>query len=691
MRFDARTLAASTPAAKFVICTLETCRYGGAVYRDLGLELQVTLRVFLGVLVLLCTFFSAAAFAQSSPLERALAEMREYRWETALQIAAQEGQMAFDIVEWHRLRAGHGTFEEVTDFLNRRPDWPGLALLRKNSEKALVGRTASEVLAYFAGTEPQTPTGAILMAQALTARDEIGKAHGLISDQWVNNPLSDAEFQAVTQQFSEVVAPLLNARLDRMLWAGNSDEVARLMPDAGSGWGALAEARLALRNDQEGVDALIDAVPASLKDDAGLAFERFKWRLRRGREDEALDILRSRSVSAAELGRPEYWAPDRRNMAREKMWDGQGEIAYELAANHFLSGPNENYPDLEWIAGYVALKQLNNPALAAEHFNHLLDAVDGPISLARAGYWLGKAYEAQGDQSAAEIAYELAALHSSAFYGLLAAHELGGEPEFNHTTLAADFWRTAEFTKTSTFQAGMICLALEEFYLAERFFVQLSESLDDTELTKLSLMLEQMGQPHLSLRVAKHGVRMGQMSLEAYFPLHPMAGYKLPVNPELVMSIARRESEFDPEAVSRAGAKGLLQLMPGTATQMANQLGLPDDQQRLVTDWKYNAALGSAYLAELVERFDGNIALVAAAYNAGPNRVDEWIETLGDPRGGRLDIIDWIESIPYRETRNYVMRVSESLPAYRERMGIAPPTGSFENELSGSTLHALAP
>ena len=652
--------------------------------------MQVIRRGFNGVLAWVVALFPSLAMAET-PFEQALEEMRKYRWDSALEIAEQDGQLARDIIEWHRLRAGQGTYEEVVDFLNRRPDWPGLALLRKNSEKSLIGRSAREVLDFFAEDDPRTPTGAILKAQSMIrAGDETG-ANQLIARIWRSEALSDTEFASISDQFETVISPLLTERLDRMLWDNRPDEVARLLPDADAGWKALAKARLALRQDQDGVDALIAAIPAALLDDPGLAYERFRWRLRKGREEDAIEMLRSLSGSAQSLGRPEYWASSRRNLARGLMLDGQGDLAYALAANHSLSQQNSTFADLEWLAGYVALKLLKDADRAIAHFKQFFDVVSSPISRARAGYWLGRAYTLAGDTTAAKAAFEQAAANTTAYYGILSAEALGRSPEYRPASVDKDAWRTADFTRSSNFQVGLISISLNESYLAERFFVQLSETLDDAEIAKLGLMLEQMSQPYLALRVAKHGVRMGELPLGPYFPLHAMADYALPVNAELVMAIARRESEFDPGAVSRAGAAGLLQLMPGTATDMAAELGLPMDKQRLVTDWKYNAALGSAYLAQLVERFGGNIVLVAAAYNAGPNRVDAWIEEFGDPRARGVDIVDWVEAIPYRETRNYVMRVAESLPVYRARLGLPDPGLSFSRELAGSTLRTFAP
>jgi len=648
--------------------------------------LQVVLRAIIVVCGVLSAVLPANAAQPAHSLELALKEMRASRWESAADYAALDGQLSADIIEWHRLRAGRGTYAEVADFLERNGDWPGLALLRKNSEEALIGETARNVLSFFSDSDPATATGAILYAQALQRSGETGASAAIVRRTWLEETMTNEEFAAFTEQFGDSVSSLNADRLDLMLWRGETVEVARLLPMVSTDWQKLASARSGLRNDRDGVDGLIAAVPTSMADNPGLAYERFAWRIRKGREDDAIDIILERSASAAALGRPAYWATQRRNLARQKFSDGDIQTAYKLAAQHHLPPADSRFADLEWMAGYIALRFNNQPDVAITHFQALLDAVNSPISLSRAGYWLGRAYEAKGEARAAQISWEEAARYSIAFYGLLAAEKLGQKPQFPIVDVPADAWKNADFTRSSVFHAGLLSLSLGESYLAMRFFVQLSEELSHEDLIILGSMLEQLNQPYVALRVAKHGILVGDLAFSAYFPLHPMSTYGLPIDPELVLSIARRESEFDPTAVSRAGAAGMLQLMPGTASDLATKLNVPKDQQRLVTDWRFNAALGSAYLAELSTKFEGNVTLVAAAYNAGPNRVDQWLETLGDPRNGSVDIVDWIESIPYRETRNYVMRVTESLPAYRVRLGKDPTPQSFSAELSGSSL-----
>ena len=234
-----------------------------------------------------------------------------------------------------------------------------------------------------------------------------------------------------------------------------------------------------------------------------------------------------------------------------------------------------------------------------------------------------------------------------------------------------------------------------EKVLAERFFTHLTESLGPEDASSLGQMAVDLGDPHLSVMISKRAAQSGMILPGYYYPLHPVVGETLPMAPEMVLAIARRESEFDPGVVSGAGALGLMQVMPATGRLVAEDLGIAAAHQtsRMLDDWKYNAKLGANYLATLAAAFDGNVVMMSAGYNAGPRRPERWMELYGDPRGRRpaLDIVDWIEMIPFNETRNYVMRVTESLPVYRARLGQDPLPVPFSEELRGSTLRAFAP
>ena len=240
--------------------------------------------------------------------------------------------------------------------------------------------------------------------------------------------------------------------------------------------------------------------------------------------------------------------------------------------------------------------------------------------------------------------------------------------------------------ENSDFRHGILLL-----YAAEQFARHLAEGLDRGGLGQLGNMAIDLGAPHLAVMLGKDAAQREITLPAAYYPLHPMAEMDLPVAKELALAIARRESEFDPYVASGAGALGLMQVMPGTASDVARELGIDHEAGRVRTDWPYNAKLGSAYLAGLAERFDGNIVMIAAGYNAGPGRPVKWMERVGDPRKGTIDIVDWIEQIPFRETRNYVMRVSESLPTYRARLGRTPLPVPFSQELMGSSVLPLSP
>lgn len=603
-------------------------------------------------------------------MSQAMDLVRANSWAEALAAGARAGPIGRDVVEWHRLRAGQGSFDEVMEFLRRHPDWPGLPLLKQRSEKAVPhDARAPDVIAFFADTPPQTGHGVVALVNAFRKLGADGDAQAQAALAWLDLSMTPEAESILLAYYGEVLEPLNAARLDSMLWQGFESAARRMLPRLDDeGQTALAEARIALRNDRTGGTKAAEEVPDALAGDPGLTFELFRDHHRNNREVEATDIILKRSASVGLLGRPAVWASRRRNLARSLMRKQDYKNAYAVASSHWLESGSD-YADLEWLSGYLALRFLDDPGTAVAHFQKFRSAVETPISLGRAGYWEGRAHEALGDSEAAANAYGFGAEYQTSFYGLLAA-ERGGLPMDPELTGAAKYppLGTAGFRHSSVLEAALLLQAAGERDLAERFMIHLSETLSGDELGTLGDLAYALGEPHIALMIGKQAASVGLTIARAYYPVVDLGLEKNPVSRELALAIARRESEFNPGVVSGVGARGLMQLMPGTAEDMARKLALPYSRERLFTDPAYNATLGTAYLAELVERFGDNVVLVSAGYNAGPSRPQRWMEEMGDPRAPDVDVIDWIEFIPFDETRNYVMRVAESLPVYRARI-----------------------
>ncbi|SEO58715.1 soluble lytic murein transglycosylase [Salinihabitans flavidus] len=642
------------------------------------------MRIFPFLLLALCLASGASAQTRT-PVSEAMDALRTGDWDGAASAARQGGQVAADIVTWHRLRAGRGEASEVRAFLARNPDWPGMDYLRKQSEGAFSGASSDWILEFFDGQPAQTAQGALIYSDVLQRGGELGAAQAGIVLAWRTLPMGTQEQAEFILNYGDILAPHHEARLDMALWRGWEENAERMLPLVGEDWQALARARIALRGMRPGVDSLIEAVPARLRDHPGLAYERFQWRARKGRDADAIEVLLEHS-KAGTLDEPGEWAGWRRALVRSQMREGRHEQAYEIAWTHGLT-EGSAYADLEWLSGYLALRFLDRPDLALGHFLKFEKAVETPISMGRAGYWIGRALEALGDDEAAAKAYAGGGQFQTSFYGLLAAEKAGMPPD---PALAGGEafpdWRQASFTQSSVHRAAMLFLEAGELTLAERFWTHLAESQDRTGMGQLGRMAIELDQPHLAVMLGKRFAQAGIEIPGPYYALHPLAKRDLPVAPEMALAIARRESEFDPAVISHAGARGLMQLMPGTARQVSAALELEYDVSKLITDPVYNARLGSAYLAGLSRQFGGNVVMVSAGYNAGPSRPVRWMKDLGDPRSGERDVVDWIEHVPFSETRNYIMRVAESLPVYRARLGKAPHPVPFSEELVGGTL-----
>lgn len=648
--------------------------------------LHAAFRTVLARLVIIA-FFAGPAMAQSAAevaaLERGLALMRGGKWDEALDAAGAPGSVGRDIIEWNRLRSSKGTFTETLDFLARRPDWPGLALLQERSEKTIPDdASAAAVLDFFLEQPPQTGTGSLRFAKALWDTGAKQEAMAEAIRGWTTFSLSSEEEEQFMVDWPKTLASHHWARMDMLLWRGLSDQARRQMARIDDAHKALANARIALRENENGVDTLIAHVPAALADDPGLAYERFLWRARKGRNDSAIELLLERSGSAEALGDPERWANRRLQLARWAMREGKAKTAYALAARHRL-GAGDDRNELEWLAGYVALQKIGDAETALTHFRAFQEGVETPISVSRGGYWEGRALEALGRKDEAQAAYTRAGQHQTAYYGLLAAEKAG---------LALDpglagqgtypGYEQAAFWNTSGMQAARLSLAAGELYLARRFAAHLSEGLDANALGQLMQWAEDQGAPYLQLSLAKYAVVYhGRVYNRPYFPTPDIGRGNRTVPRALELAISRRESEFNPGVTSSAGAMGLMQLMPGTAKDMARRLDIAYEPGKLRDGFAYNTRLGSEYLAYLIERYGQNPVLIAVGYNAGPGRVNQWIESYGDPRDSNVDVVDWIETIPFQETQTYVMRVTESLPNYRARLTGETGAVRFTEEL----------
>jgi len=364
------------------------------------------------ILVLVILFCSsvwlpaATAAGDADRLTRAMQDMRGGDWGAALKAAGPDGSLANDLIEWHRLRAGRGTADQVNDFLHRRSDWPGLAWLRQKSEAAFDEAGTARILAYFADQPPQGAEGVLIHAKALIDQGHEGDAYAEVVVAWRTKPMGAGLHAAYLKSYKKLLAPHHVARLDRMLWDGHMSSARRMVPLVDEGQRKLAEARIALKDMAGGVDTKIAAVPDALQDHPGLAFGRFVWRARKGRTEDAITLMLERSTSVASLGEPAKWAARRRDLARQEMRSGDAGRAYRIAARHYTeANAGYAYSDLEWLAGFIALRKLNDPATALSHFQRFDASVASPISKGRAGYWLGRAYEAMGDAEGAQGAY----------------------------------------------------------------------------------------------------------------------------------------------------------------------------------------------------------------------------------------------------------------------------------------------
>ncbi|MCW1918386.1 lytic transglycosylase domain-containing protein [Rhodobacter sp. KR11] len=635
--------------------------------------------IFSAVALAAILSLSSARADEASALAAAqrLADAKD--WPAA---AAVQGTTAATIIEWQRLRAGDGKLGDYEAFLARHPDWPGLPLLREKGEAAVArSSTPDRVIAYFGAQAPATAKGALALAAALQAKGQKTQADEVMTRAWIDLEFTAEDQAAALAAHGPALQVAHDLRLDRLLWAGDrAAEAARMLDLVSPGWQALARARIALRADREGVTALVKAIPAPQAQDPGLAFDRFLYRMRHDSYADAATLILERSTSARALGDPKAWADKRASLTRWLIRNNDPKTAYRVAASHQLTAL-EDRADLEFLAGFIALRKLGDPARALTHFQHLTQAGTA-ITKARGYYWMARAQEAMGDPKA-KASYQEAARHQTSYYGLLAAEKLGLSLDKALVSNAPPPGDWQALSGSTVLQAARLLASAGNDQLSARFLLHMAESLSDAQLGALAAMSLKDGHYRSAVLLAKAAAERGTILPGAYFPIPDMVPDQLRVSRALALAIARRESEFDPRARSSAGALGLMQVLPTTGAKVAKDIGIPHSESKLGSDPAYNVQIGAAYLREMADQFGPSVALIASGYNAGPRRPAAWIEAFGDPRSPSVDVVDWVETIPFTETRTYVMRVTEGVVIYRAKLKGASGPVRITTELTG--------
>jgi soluble lytic murein transglycosylase len=624
---------------------------------------------------------SAPAMAQGPGGDPALARQavaaaRKDHFDEALRLARQSGnKVAPRLVTWMAYVSGRSDadFAQLTAFIDANPDWPMMSNMTKRAEESITAATPNaQVLGWFDHHAPTTADGGMAFARSLFAVGRNEQAVAVVRDTWVVQSFGALQERQFLNQFADYLRPEdYWRRMDRLLWDKQEASVQRMMLKVSPGHRAVAQARLALQGGKSNPEPLINAVPANLRDDPGLIFERVRWRRQNDLDDEAVDLLRHPSRNKV---RPDLWWQERAILARRMLQKGHVSRAYQTAAEHGLEGGSQ-YVDAEFLAGWIALRFLDDTETALMHFTRLHEWASHPLSRARAAYWAGRAYEAVKDPKARDW-FTRAARYPTAYYGQLAASRLGN----HHWPLPEDPKPTAEdvarFEARDVVAATRLLVHIGADEQLRSFFIRLNDIVQSPgERTLVGQLATSAGRVDLGLTVARRSEREGVTLVEAGWPVPRLAPDE-GGGPEraLVLALIRQESGFVADIESPVGARGLMQLMPATAAKVARAISLKFHPDKLDNP-DFNVRLGTAYLGDLINSFDGSYMLALASYNAGPGRARRWIKENGDPREANIDVIDWIEMIPFSETRNYVQRVMESVAVYRRRLGLsAGPT-----------------
>jgi soluble lytic murein transglycosylase len=587
--------------------------------------------------------------------------------------------LARKLAEWAILRSDESESVELgryMAFISENPSWPAIGLLRRRAEAVLWSDRPdpASVRSFYGKEKPTTTKGKFALARALLLQGDRPAAQSLMREAWRSDTFSnDLESPALDVFKDLITAADHKARMDMRLYAEDVDGGLRSANRAGGNAPAVAKARIAVIRKAGNAKALLDAVPTDAHRDVGYIFSRVQLLRRADKAVEAAELILSVPHDHGQAIDADQWWVERRLVARKLLDLGDAKTAYRVARDAAIPSKENYRAEHQFTAGWIALRFLNDPAAALGHFAKVGERTSNPIALARSGYWQGRAAEALGHKDEARSHFEAAARYSTAYYGQIARARLGHKDIIVRPPPEAPPDRRDGLSRLEIVRAIELLYAIDERDLIAGALADLGErSTDAAALAAIAEVAGQRKDARAMLLLGKAALGRG-LALEHYaFPIVGIPEYRPigpAVEPAVVYAIARQESTFNPKIISSARAMGLMQVTPSAARYVAKKFGAPYDEKRLLSDQTYNVQLGAAELGELIEDYRGSYILTFVGYNAGRGRVKEWIAKHGDPRDPKVDPIDWVEQIPFSETRNYVQRVLENLQVYRVRFG----------------------
>ena len=607
--------------------------------------------------------------------KKAIAEMKKNRWPTSLKIAKKaKDKSIYNFIQWKHLltKGNQASFYDYKVFIDQNAQYPRIGRLKYLAEHKLSTAKISpkKIINWFAGKEPLSGYGKMILGESFVLNGDKSKGTILIKEGWITADLSKNELKYFRKKYKKY----LNAddyikRADYLAWNNKYWDLKRLTRYLPTDYELLYTARQILMSKSYGVDKAIKNVPKKFKNDAGLNYDRLKWRRKRGRIDSSLEILLKIKNDKDYMVKPEKWWKEREIISRALIYKKKYETAYKISSNHGMI-KGSDFAAAEWLSGWIALSFLKDPLIAKDHFQNFYNNVNYPISTSRGAYWLARTYEELGDQDQSLTWYKEASKYLTTYYGQLAFLKLSPNKKFElkEDMIVDDKYRYIFFNK----ELVKITYLLKELE-NDKYTKFILKHLANDNIKKGSEILA----AELATNIERYDFAIQISKISSYqkrfhnkfnYPIistpKTINGRKIPES-AFILSIIRQESEFDLSANSHAGAKGLMQLMPYTAKLVSKQAKLPYSKSRLTSDPEYNINLGSHYIAGLILQYEGAYPFAVAAYNAGPNRVKYWKKLNKNPQKKQINYIDWVELIKFRETRNYVQRVLENYNVYR--------------------------